>query len=99
MAVRIQIRRGFAAQWELVNPILADGELAAESDTGKFKIGNGVDHWNDVSYANSATRLGDLTDIVAVDPADGSVLVYDSSINKWVGTKDLSKQSMDGGHF
>jgi hypothetical protein len=99
MAVRIQIRRGFAAQWTIANPILADGELAAESDTGKFKIGNGVDRWNDLDYANSVTTLQGLSDVLAASPADGEVLVYDNSINKWVGTKDLTKQNMDGGHF
>jgi hypothetical protein len=99
MAVRIQIRRGLAAQWTIANPILADGELAAESDTGKFKIGNGVDRWNDLDYANSVSQLGNLSDVMAVDPADGSILVYNVSINKWVGTKDLTKQNMDGGHF
>jgi hypothetical protein len=99
MAVRIQIRRGLAAQWTIANPLLAEGELAAETDTGKFKVGNGVDYWNDLDYANSVSQLGNLSDVMAVDPADGSILVYDVSINKWVGTKDLTKQNMDGGHF
>ena len=99
MAVRIQIRRGLAAQWTSANPLLAEGELASETDTGKFKVGNGVDYWNDLDYANSVSQLGSLSDVMAVDPADGSILVYDVSINKWVGTKDLTKQNMDGGHF
>ena len=99
MAVRIQIRRGLAAQWTIANPLLAEGELAAETDTGKFKVGNGIDYWNDLGYANSATRLEDLTDLSIPSPTDGEVLVYDISINKWVGTKDLTKQNMDGGHF
>ena len=38
MAVTIQIRRGTAASWTSSNPILAEGELAVELDTGKFKI-------------------------------------------------------------
>ena len=99
MAVRIQIRRGLAAQWTIANPLLAEGELAAETDTGKFKVGNGVDYWNDLDYANSVTTLQGLSDVTAPSPADGEVLVYDNSINKWVGTKDLTKQNMDGGHF
>lgn len=51
MAVQIQIRRGSAQQWFDANPILAEGELAVELDTEKFKIGNGIDHWNDLPYA------------------------------------------------
>lgn len=52
MAVQIQIRRGSAQLWSDVNPILAEGELALELDTEKFKIGNGVSHWNDLQYAS-----------------------------------------------
>lgn len=99
MAVRIQIRRGLAAQWTSANPLLAEGELAAETDTGKFKVGNGVDYWNDLEYANSVTTLGGLSDVSAPTPVNGDVLVYNTSINKWVGTKDLTEQNMDGGHF
>ena len=51
MAVTIQIRRGTAASWTSSNPILAEGELAVELDTGKFKIGNGTTDWNSLAYS------------------------------------------------
>jgi len=51
MAVTIQIRRGTAASWTSSNPILAEGELAVELDTGKFKIGNGTTNWNSLAYS------------------------------------------------
>lgn len=54
MAVKIQIRRGTAAQWTESNPLLAQGELGAELDTGKFKMGNGEDSWNSLPYALGA---------------------------------------------
>ena len=41
-----------AAQWESENPILRDGELGHEKDTHKSKIGDGVNHWNDLKYDN-----------------------------------------------
>jgi hypothetical protein len=47
---RIQHRRGTATQWTTANPILAGGELGYESDTGKFKIGNGTLAWNALPY-------------------------------------------------
>jgi len=50
MAVRIQFRRGTAAEWAAANPTLAAGELGYESDTGQFKIGNGSQNWNALSY-------------------------------------------------
>lgn len=45
MAVQIQLRNDTAANWTSANPILAQGEMGVESDTNKFKIGNGVDNW------------------------------------------------------
>ena len=50
MAIQIQFRRGTAAEWESVNPILAEGEMGIETDTNLFKIGNGIDQWNDLEY-------------------------------------------------
>jgi len=50
MAVIIQLRGGTAAQWAASNPILAEREFVVETDTNKSKIGNGVDHWNDLPY-------------------------------------------------
>ncbi len=52
MAVQIQYRRGTAAQWTSVNPVLAQGEPGYEYDTGKFKVGNGVDNWNTLPYSS-----------------------------------------------
>jgi hypothetical protein len=50
MAIQIQFRRGTAAEWTSVNPILAEGEMGIETDTDLFKIGNGNQTWNDLSY-------------------------------------------------
>ena len=48
--VQIQLRRGTAAQWTAINPTLAVGEMAVESDTEQFKIGDGVTDWNTLPY-------------------------------------------------
>ena len=53
--VRIQVRRGVAADWTSVNPILAAGEMGYETDTNKFKFGNGTGAWNTLSYGASDT--------------------------------------------
>jgi hypothetical protein len=50
MAIQIQLRRGTSTEWTSSNPILAQGELALEINTGRFKTGNGVDRWNSLSY-------------------------------------------------
>lgn len=50
MPIIIQFRRDTASNWATNNPLLASGELAIESDTGKFKLGNGTDSWSSLPY-------------------------------------------------
>jgi hypothetical protein len=55
MAVQIQFRRGTAAQWSAANPVLAEGEIGVELDTGKFKVGTGLAAWNSLDHAAQAS--------------------------------------------
>ncbi len=59
----MQQRRGTASQWISSNsgdgPILNAGEIGWESDTNKFKIGDGVSYWSALTY------FVDATDVVA----------------------------------
>ena len=48
--VQMQQRRDTAADWATVNPTLLSGELGYETDTGKFKIGNGSTAWNSLGF-------------------------------------------------
>lgn len=48
-----QLRRGNAEVWAKNNPVLAAGEPAFELDTGKLKIGNGNDTYNDLPYLSA----------------------------------------------
>lgn len=48
--IQLQFRRGTATQWTSANPILAAGEMAIETDTNLFKIGDGVTNWSGLSY-------------------------------------------------
>lgn len=50
MPVVIQFRRDTASNWATNNPILAAGELGIETDTGKFKLGNGTQSWTSLAY-------------------------------------------------
>jgi hypothetical protein len=50
MAARMQQRRGTAAQWTSANPVLGSGEIGFETDTSKFKIGNGTSTWSNLTY-------------------------------------------------
>lgn len=70
MADRIQLRRDTATNWSNVNPILSSGEPGYDITNSILKIGNAVDHWNDlVAYSafnitfgakSSASDAGDL---------------------------------------
>lgn len=52
MAVTIKLRRGILADWERVNPILADGEPGWAIDAFILKVGNGELRWNDLPAIN-----------------------------------------------
>ncbi len=54
----MQQRRGTAQQWTDADPILAAGEIGFETDTNQFKIGDGVNHWEDLSYFKNLEDLG-----------------------------------------
>ena len=59
MAIRMQQRRGTATQWTTANPVLNAAEIGWESDTNKFKIGDGTNNWATLTY------FVDATDVIA----------------------------------
>ena len=48
--VQMQQRRDTAANWTSSNPTLLSGEFGYETDTGKFKVGDGSTAWTSLSY-------------------------------------------------
>ena len=52
MAVTIKLRRGVLADWERVNPILAEGEPAWAIDAFILKVGNGELRWSELPAIN-----------------------------------------------
>jgi hypothetical protein len=71
MATRMQQRRGTAAQWTSSNPVLNAGEIGWESDTNKFKIGDGTNHWADIDY------FADINS--TVNPSFGSSITFEGA--------------------
>jgi hypothetical protein len=75
MATRMQQRRGTAAQWISTNsgngPILNAGEIGFETDTNKFKIGDGTNHWVNLDYFIDASST--------VNPAFGSSITFEGA--------------------
>ena len=58
----MQQRRGTAAQWTAANPVLAAGEIGFETDTNKFKMGNGSSAWSALQYFANAAELAAIVD-------------------------------------
>jgi hypothetical protein len=50
MAVQIQLRGGTLTEWTTANPVIAAREMVLETNTNKFKIGNGVDNYLQLPY-------------------------------------------------
>lgn len=49
--VRMQQRYNSSEVWRILDPVLERGEIGIESDTGKFKYGNGWTKWSQLEYA------------------------------------------------
>ena len=71
MATRMQQRRGTASQWTSANPVLNAGEMGWESDSNKFKIGDGTNHWADLDYFIDANST--------VNPSFGTSIVFEGA--------------------
>ena len=61
--IRVQMaqRKDTAANWTAANPVLLSGEIGYETDTKKFKIGNGSTAWNSLAYLPIPDGSGNLT--------------------------------------
>ena len=82
MPQQIILRKGTAAAWTAAGSVvLAAGEPGFETDTGKFKIGNGTLAWTALSYAVGAipVNLADLADVTSDTPSSGQVLKWNGS--------------------
>ena len=83
--VRIQVRRGTSSEWTTANPVLAAGEMGVETNTNKFKFGNGTDAWTALAYAASDSQaIGEISqDAInnALSVGAGLTKTYDDGAN------------------
>ena len=79
----IQLKRGKASSWADLNLVLAPGEPGFEIDTGKIKIGNGVDKWLDLEYVGEGKTQVINADTHYDFPVIGDVnVIYKASQEK-----------------
>lgn len=80
--IRVQMaqRKDTAANWTAANPILLSGEIGYETNTKKFKIGDGITNWNSLNYLPIPDGSGNLTITGTLDiGATGSLRFEGSS--------------------
>jgi len=94
VAIRIQLRRDTAANWGSVNPILRAGEIGIETDSLRFKIGDGVSTWSSRPYVNvlpsELTELSQDAVNQALTAGNGITKVYDDASNTITVSVDTS---------
>lgn len=86
----IKTRRGTSSAWTSANPILDAGEFGYESNTTKFKIGDGTTRWDLLSYA---------TAVVVANSMSGTTLasnVVNSSLTSFGSSPTLSSPTLTG---
>ena len=97
MTTRIQLRRDTSTNWTTNNPTLALGETGVETDTRKFKFGDGTTAWNSLPYANGESNLdvvdeiGGTSDLELADD-NGNTLVRFS--NGHIKTKNFNSETI-----
>jgi len=68
VAVKIQLRRGTAAEWTGANPVLMAGEVGVDTTNNNYRIGDGTTNWDDLPIAT-----GEAAPEVKIEySADGS---------------------------
>jgi hypothetical protein len=76
MATKIQLRRDTSENWTSINPTLFSGEIGFETNTGKFKIGNGSSVWSALSYFGGEV---DLSTYLTISSASTTYLTQASA--------------------
>lgn len=55
-----RLKRGTAARWAEVNPILDQGEPGFVYDQNRLKVGDGVTPWNDLPYIDGKREVSNF---------------------------------------
>lgn len=98
----LQLKRGTAARWMEVNPILAAGEPGFEYDAKRLKIGDGNTAWNDLPYVGSEEILctDTYTELPSVGNANCIYKVGDErALYQWNTTESKYESLSSGGDF
>lgn len=70
--MRMLQKRGTAAEWIAANPVLGDGEIGYERDTGIIKLGDGVTPWTGLSSPDILKSIIDSAGDLVVGTGDNT---------------------------
>ena len=108
LTTKILIRNDTSTTWTTKNPLLLKGEIGFENDTLKFKVGNGVDNWQNLKYVSTGSGEGSVTKAVdnitfdettglfTISYTDGTTNTIDTKLEKVVVnfTYDQTNQNL-----
>lgn len=93
----IQEKRDSAADWTSENPTLESGRIGVETDTRKFKFGDGATAWTLLPYAGEFFD-GLFTEAAAPStPANGKVILYAKTDGRLYSKDDAGTETLVSG--
>lgn len=97
--ITFEIKRGTARQWAIRNPVLRGGEPGVETDTGIFKIGDGVTPWNQLDYYLTQDHIFAMVqEMINNSPGGGGGVSY-SDFQSHIDSEDPHPVYDDGSSF
>lgn len=91
MAVKLQFRRDTAANWESNNTILSEGELGLDTTNERFKIGDGVNGWNEIDNAQYTNKAETFLATTTLAGSEGTTDWTEETSGTWEGTFVVTK--------
>lgn len=97
MAYTIKFKRALSTEWTEKDPVLSDGEPGIEEDSDKFKIGDGLHKWSELTYYLNQTWVEfyinqAIDDLIISGGDNAEVHVQASPSMIWYFTHALNRE-------
>lgn len=103
MAAIFQFKRATAARWWELNHVLLAGEPGYETDTKKFKIGDGSTPWHDLPYIGDGNEINAVNSITELPQTGNPTIIYkvsnEKTLYQWNATDSKYEPLTSGGDF